>query len=577
VGELQRDSSAVSPVRVRPWVFIGMSVLSVLLGIGALVRGTAGIHTAADSDLTNFFFPSADYILRGDTLHMYAVSVGGYPNYNPPLSMFLYAPLLAIARAVGFNKNYGELITFVGLPFLLLIPALGALVLVAVRRLHPDASEAQRLMAFGLVVLGPLTWQTIGTWYHLEQPLMLCFLIGALLFLQRRSYEVAGLLAGLALLTRTTAAIPLLALGVLLLLGREWLATVRFGGVAALVTALGLAPFFLAAPNETSYALVRWRGTALIGSDSIWALFAHPQADGSLLARVDSIARRLDMYVVILFVLVAVIFLARRLRVTAYGREAWAVVAIASLAVPMLSKTVWPYYYLEPFALLVVWEYATLHDRVAGLWRWPVLAMGFLAVAATMSQYIWYHSVGPLDRLFVGVTQSGMVAVVALCVWARMSAIKPEAAKPGPAFAARPPGAMGPAPLRNPAAPSPLAPDPFAPVRQPVRPLAQPGQPGGPPPAQPALPRMPFPQPAQPAPGAFPAPNPPGSPGGRAPVWPLVNPPEPGPQPGAPAAFPPLPSFQPIQPAPPAQPGPPAFPQPFQPGAPNPKEQNPWG
>ena len=44
----------------------------------------------------------------------------------------------------------------------------------------------------------------------------------------------------------------------------------------------------------------------------------------------------------------------RRLRISPYGREAWAVLAIATLAVPMLTKNVWPYYYLEPFVFLLI-------------------------------------------------------------------------------------------------------------------------------------------------------------------------------------------------------------------------------
>ena len=47
---------------------------------------------------------------------MYAVRDSvftSYPNYNPPLSIFLMAPFLGLARTVGFAANYGEQITFV--------------------------------------------------------------------------------------------------------------------------------------------------------------------------------------------------------------------------------------------------------------------------------------------------------------------------------------------------------------------------------------------------------------------------------------------------------------------------------
>src|SRR5579862_7338103 len=93
---------ALSAIRVPGWAYPALTIFSLLMGGSGLVRGTSALHTAADSDLTNFFFNSATYILNGDPWHMYAVRASGaYPNYNPPLSMFLMAPLLGLARAFG--------------------------------------------------------------------------------------------------------------------------------------------------------------------------------------------------------------------------------------------------------------------------------------------------------------------------------------------------------------------------------------------------------------------------------------------------------------------------------------------
>src|SRR5512146_168010 len=96
-GSAGRPRGAVGSgaVRVPSWAYPVVTIASLLIGAEAVVRGTRAVTTAADSDLTNFFLPSADYILRGDPWHMYAVRASGlYPNFNPPLSMFLYAPLL---------------------------------------------------------------------------------------------------------------------------------------------------------------------------------------------------------------------------------------------------------------------------------------------------------------------------------------------------------------------------------------------------------------------------------------------------------------------------------------------------
>ncbi len=415
------------PVRVARWAFPLVTLASLLLGATSIVRGTRAVVSVTDSDLTNFFFKSAEYILRGDPWHIYAVRASGaYPNYNPPLSIFLMAPLLKLAQAIGFAANYGEQITFVSLPFILLVPLLGYLVLRALRAIYPEISGTQQLLAYMLVTLSPLTWQTYNTWFHVEQPLMLCFLIGSVLALQRRQEWLAGALAALAVLTRTTAIMPFVGIGVLLLAGREWRGLIRFAIPAVGITLLGLAPFFLVYPTDTKYSLLTWRGGAPIGSNSIWAVFAYGGTASSLRHLLDAGARRLDEYTVLLFIVVVAALAARRLRASAYRPEAWAVITLAMLSVPMLSKTVWPYYYLEPFIALLVWEFGTMHDRRAGVWRWPVLSVGFLCAAATLSQYIGLKSVGTLDRISVGIVQFGVMVAFAVAIWARARAKKDD-------------------------------------------------------------------------------------------------------------------------------------------------------
>lgn len=417
--------TSVAAVRLPRWAFPLATIVSLLLGATSIVRATRLVVTIQDSDLTNFFLKSADYILRGDPWRMYAVRADlAYPNYNPPLSMFLLAPFLSLARSLGFAANYGEQITFVTLPFILLVPLMGYLALRVMRTLYPEAPETLRLLLYVFITLSPLTWQTYSIWYHVEQPLMLCFLLGAGLALQARREGLAGLLAGLAFLTRTTALIPLIALGVLLLALGAWRALVKFGGVSAVVAAVGFAPFALADPADVKYTFLSWRGGAPIGSDSIWTLFAYT-GTSHLRSLINAGAKRLDTYTVLLFVVVVAFLAVRRLRLQLGDRDLWALLALAMLATPMLSKQVWPYYYLEPMLFIAVWELSTLQDRVSGVWRWPVLSISFALVAATLSQYVGVQSVGRLDQIVTGVTQTGLMALFALGVWARMSARKP--------------------------------------------------------------------------------------------------------------------------------------------------------
>lgn len=513
------NTLASGAVRLPRWVFPLVTLASLLLGVTSIVRSTRLVTTAADSDLTNFFLRSADYILRGNPWHMYAVRADlTYPNFNPPLSMFLLAPLLGMARALGFSANYGEQITFVTLPFVFLVPLMGYLGLRIMRELYPEAPETLRLMLYGFITLSPLTWQSYSIWYHVEQPLMLCFLLAAALALQRQRPWLAGTLAGLAFLTRTTALIPLIAVGILLLMTREWRPLLKFGGLSAAVAAIGFAPFILFDATDMKYTFLSWRGSALIGSDSIWTIFAYT-GNNHLLALLDAAAKRLDTYSVIAVVAVAAFFAARRLGLTVASRDLWALLAIAMLATPMLSKQVWPYYYLEPVVFLVVWELSTVQDRVAGVWRWPVLSIGFTLVAATLSPYIGLKSVGRLDALTLGITQTALMAGFTLAVWARMRARKPSASEVnvGPAESAgmqpmTPPGiaAAGMGQFSSGALGTPARPQQSAPV-------TPPGVPARP------SPQSPYPQQPQPGPQRSQQQNPFGA-EQPSPAWPVMPP-----------------------------------------------------
>ncbi|HEV7129188.1 MAG TPA: glycosyltransferase 87 family protein [Ktedonobacterales bacterium] len=437
-----------APVTIPRGAYAISSVAAVVFGWAAIVRGTSAVANVQQSDLTTFFFPAANQILNGHPWTIYAIrAFGGYPNYNPPISIFLMAPLLALAHALGIDpNNFRALIAFVSVPFVAFVLLLGYITVVALRRLFPGIPETQRFLAFILVVFGPLTWQTFTVWYHIEQPLMLALLVAAFLAFQARREGLAGVLAGLAVLSRTTAIVPLIAFGALLLLTREWRGLLKFGGIAGAVTAIGLAPFFLFDRADTMYSLVSWRGSAEIGGNSIWSLVRYDgaQQDSPLRYALDHVARRLDMYAVVAVVVIVTFLAVRRLRVSAYGREAWAVLAIATLAVPMLSKNNWPYYYLEPFVFLLIWEFASMHDRRSGVWRWPLLTIGFLGLAASLSQFIGLQSVGALDRIVVGLIEFGTMLVFAVAVWYRAGATRTERTADAVSTRAAPAGAAPP-------------------------------------------------------------------------------------------------------------------------------------
>ncbi len=280
-GEPGALSSAESPTLPRPvslrWVYLLIVTLSLALGVSAIVRGTSGVTSSGASDLPTFFLKAAAFIARGDPWRLYAIRADRpfqtYPNDGTPLALFLMAPLLGLARALGGARNTGTQITVVALPFVLLVPLLGYVVVDALRLLRPALLPAQRLLACGLVMLSPLTWLCYTPWGHLEQPLQLYLLVAAVTALQRRYAALAGVLAGVALLAGITTLLPLAALCTLLAVTKEWRALLLVGGLGSGVLLLGLGPFALADRADTMYALVTWRGSAGIGGNSIWSIF----------------------------------------------------------------------------------------------------------------------------------------------------------------------------------------------------------------------------------------------------------------------------------------------------------------
>jgi hypothetical protein len=406
--------------------YVLTTILSLLVGAAAVARTASSLTSAADSDLANFFLKSATYIVRGDPWHMYVVRAAppyvNYPNVDPPLSIFLLAPVLQWASSLGYTRSLGAEVAFVSLPFLPLVPLLGGFAVTALRIARPATPAMFRFFVFALIALGPLTWISFATWGHLEQSVMLCLLVAGVVALQVRWVALAGVMIGLAILAGTAALFPAAALVTLLMATRRWRDAALIGGLAACVVALGMAPFLVVDRRDTVYAFVTWHGIEQIGGDSIWSLFTIDAVAHTLPHTVGAIVRRLDTLFIATLAVVVAAQAGRRLRVSAYGPEVWAVLAMAALGLPMLAKVVWPYYYLQPFVLLLIYEWATLHRYRAIPWRWPVVSLGFLILATTLAQFVGLHSAGAVDRVGVGALEFAIMLLALCATWQRLRA-----------------------------------------------------------------------------------------------------------------------------------------------------------
>jgi hypothetical protein len=410
--------------RLPAWAFPLVTSASLLLGAVVVIRGASAFVVPNDSDLRGIFFKSVDHVLNGSPLHIYAARsdppLTDNPNDDPPIIVFLLAPFVAIAKGVGLESNLRGEVVLVTLCFIILVPILGWLVVSAIDRLNPGLSPRQRLAAYALVTLSPLVWLCFSPWGHIEQPLMIGLLIATVLALQAGRELLAGVLGGLTLLTGLTAAFPLLALATLLYASGQLRSLWRSAGLAVLILAVGVAPFLLADQHNTAYSLLTFRPGRAIGGNSIWVLvnFDRPSDLASLIRRLDTPAEALVC-------IAAGYAAATRLRMSVRSVDVWAILTIGALALPMLVKVNWPYYYAAPFVLMLIWELGALRDR-ADTPRWPVLSIGYLIVASTLGQYIGMASIGLGDRVITGIAEFTVMLGFAAAIWYQLETRAPR-------------------------------------------------------------------------------------------------------------------------------------------------------
>ncbi len=404
--------------------FILAAALALAVGIVATIESVVTIQTAADSDQLAFFFPAAQRILNGNPFTIYAVRYGTYPNYNPPLSTILMAPLIALAQAIhlpgasacvasGYNsESCRSLVAFVGVWFIPFVALLAVASVYAVQKMNARASRSELFIAFSLIIFSPLIWQNFTTWWHFEQPMMLFFFVAGILQLQSGRPYLAGTLLGLAMLTRTTAAVPLIAVCVIIFFEKQYGILAKLIGVMAVVGLIGIGPFFLFDRQDTMFSLLQWRGSAQIGN-SVWAIFIGTP--------LGSIAKHLDLPTAILIAAALAYFAFRKFSIHLNSLNLWGLIAMAALLVPLLSKTVWPYYYAEPFVFIVIWEFMTMRNMNAGLWRWPILSAGFLSSAMVLSQFMGLPSVthGGIVLRLMGLINFAVMLAFTYLVWKR--------------------------------------------------------------------------------------------------------------------------------------------------------------
>jgi hypothetical protein len=339
-------------------------LLAVLCVLYIVAWGISGSFPIGTTDLEAFFFPSARLMLAGHPLQAYAIRyAGNYPNANGPLSLLPLTFAAAIAQRLGVLDDPNPrraivMVIFAIFPLLVSYEAMRA-----IDRVRGVALRGvPRLMGYAFFLLTPQLWHSMLFYGHIEQPLEIWLALLGIRLLVERHAGWAGLCMGLMLLTRSSALVLLIPLLVVLLCRRHWHRAVALGGVAALVSALGILPFWLGDRSDTVYSLVTFRTQLPLGGGSLWGLALDTPLQSFALAH-DSLV------VIATSALIALVAGLSCRSLDVDSRALYALLAVTSFCFPLLIKTMWPYYFIEPYVFVTLWWLSLLPLEQGWSWR----------------------------------------------------------------------------------------------------------------------------------------------------------------------------------------------------------------
>jgi hypothetical protein len=261
-------------------------------------------------------------------------------------------------------------VVFAAFPLLMVYEVLRAL-----DRLLPMPIKTRwRVPIAALFALSPLLFQSMLLYGHIEHAMMLWLLLATIRFLGERRYVVAGLVFGLALLTRSSVVVYAVPLAGVLLLHRRWRQTLAFALSAGGTLGLGLLPFLLGDRKDVIFSLFTFHAQLDIGGGSLWGI--------ALDSPLATLGQRYDTEAVLLaaaLATAATLAFARRLDFD--SPHVYALLTLCGCCFALFIKTLWPYYFLDDYVLVSIWWIA-LAGRLA-TWRARlVFASGLVFPAA---------------------------------------------------------------------------------------------------------------------------------------------------------------------------------------------------
>jgi hypothetical protein len=383
--------------RVATWV----------AGFGyALAWGIVGwLSRGPLTDLDFFFLPAVRIALSGHPLLVYTVRFQSIiANDNGPLALVPLTAVAAIASWLG-RDDTRLLHALVLAVFSIFTLLMSREAVAAIDRLR-GASLAgfSRVLAYGVFAASPTLLISVLGYGHVEQPIMLWLVLLAVRRLASDRPRAAGIWFGLALLTRSLAAVPLIPLGLLLLARGRWRAAAWLAGSAASIVTLGLLPFLLADPTDTTYSLLTHRASLPVGGGSIWQLLVGTPYQW--------IPQHWDILFVLGFaVMLSLIVIVARKDLELSSRDLYGLLALTALTLPLLAKSVWPYYFLDTYVFGAVWWLGQVDPLALGR-RLMGAAVPVIATIGTMLTEYEMDASRVAIRLSEGVAMGTVLAVL---------------------------------------------------------------------------------------------------------------------------------------------------------------------
>jgi hypothetical protein len=171
-------------------------------------------------------------------------------------------------------------------------------------------------------------------------------------------------------------------------------------------------PFLLTDPKDTIYSLLTHRGSLPVSGGSIWQLVVGTPYQW--------LPQRADVFFVLgLAVLLGLIVIAARKDLEPSSRDTYGLLALTALTLPLLAKSVWPYYFLDAYVFGAVWWLGQADPLALG----HRLIGAALLLVATLGTLLTEYEMGASNagiRLPEGVAMGVVLAVLIATVTGRL-------------------------------------------------------------------------------------------------------------------------------------------------------------